>query len=291
MAYISRATKKMSGNLVDFAISIDGLIDAIAAGHAVTESMTDSKYLDALVDVAFEVADDEFNLEAEAYAKSTGKISHMYEWGTNGINKGRTNVRMPASNPNARLWHNFTVGTGLDRTLTFAFRPSLANVPKPTQQDTGMSQEVINKLRDHTFKWKAEVLEDGQEVTIAPKRVKFILIPAYKDERYWMRPSDVKRGYALFKYPIRSTPGEGKYYGAFEAFWYAYWLDHGDALIESGVTEMVIEDYQPEFRPKRTVKTLRPVGTISVRTEVAKKSTKIQAKVTKKARARKAAKQ
>lgn len=277
--------KRFANDGVTFSIGIDEVMDALAAGFAITESMKDPRYLDSIVDEAFEKADNEFNVEAAAMGQ-TGAISHMYEWGTQGINRGRSNARMNPMNPAARLWTNFTEGAGLDRTLWFAYRPSVTNVPKPTTAETGMSGEVIKKMRDHVFTWKAEVMEEGQDVTIAPRKAKFLLIPAYKENRPYMRPNDIKRGYQLLQNPVTVTPGASYFYGSFTAFWTEYWHNRGADILDETVSAQVLADYEPEFRKPRASNTLRPVGAYSVRTEIAARSKKIQKKVTMKAKAR-----
>lgn len=282
---ISNAQKKFASNGVSFYIAIDGVIEAIAAGFAVTDSMKDPRYTDAIVDEAFERADQVFNVGAEALGK-TGAIAHMYEWGTLGINKGRTNVRLQPSSPAARLWHNYTEGHGLERTLWLAYRPSVANIPKPTVGASGMSVEDISRLKDHVFRWKAEVMEEGQEVTIARKsRTKWLLIPAYEQNRQFMRKNDIKRGYMLTKGPLTVTPGR-KVQGNFREFWTGFWNEQGAEIVEEYIQDQILLDYEPEFRRARTTKTLRPVGTMTITSDIMKEKKKTQARVIKKARAR-----
>jgi hypothetical protein len=287
MARPSRAQKSFSNSGLDFKISIDEVLEALAAGYALTDSMKDKRYLDAIVDEAFELADESFNLQAAAYA-STGAIRHMYEWGTLGVNKGRSNVRLNPNNPAARLWTNFAEGAGLDRTLWFAYRPSVANVPKPTVASTGMSSETIAKMRDHVFRWKAEVMEEGQDVTIKPRKAKFLLIPAYEENRPYMRPNDIKRGYMLTKGPVTVNPGQSTAYGNFTAFWTTFWAGEGAEILNDSVNSQILSDYEPEFRKPRTNRSLRPVGTMDVKREIEAKSKKIQKKVRTKAHARRA---
>lgn len=288
-ARISNAQKKFANDGVTFAISMDEVLEMLAAGHALTESMKDPNYLDAVVDEAFEIADNTFNVHAAAYGAS-GAIKHMYEWGTVGINRGRSNVRMSPTNPNARLWNNFSEGKGLDRTVWFAYRPSVANVPKPTTGETGMSSEVIRKMRDHVFRWKAEVMEEGHDVTIAPRKAKFLLIPAYAENRPYMRPHDIKRGYALLQRPVTMSPGASKSYGNFTAFWTSFWHGEGAEILEDATNGMVLADFEPEFTKPRTTSTLRPVGAYKVKTEVEAKAKKIQRRVTRKAQIRRISK-
>jgi hypothetical protein len=288
-ARVSRANKVFSEDGVVFKIAIDNVIDFLAAGDSFTEVMKDPRYLDAIVDEAFEKADDRFNQGAAAFA-ATGAIAHMYEWGTQGVNKGRTNVRMDPMNPAARLWHNYCEGAGLNRTIWFAFRPSVANVPKPTVAETGMSSEVINQMNNHVFRWKARVMENGEEVTIARRSAKFLLIPATEENRPYMRNYDIKRGYALSKGPINTMPGYKVYAGNFTKFWMKYWQGLGYDIIEGSIEKQILSDYIPEFRTSRNAGTLRPVNTVHVAQEMKAESKNKKVKILKKANARRARK-
>lgn len=277
--------KRWASSGLDFKINIDPVMDAIAAGYVLTDFKKNRKYVDTIVDIAFEQADDEFKRQTDAYAMATGELRHMYEWGTIGINRGRTNVRQQPNAPNAKLWHTFTTGEGLDRMLAFVYKPSVANVPKPTVGQTGMASDVIASLRDHVFTWKAEVIEKAQMVTIRPRQAKFLLIPAYEENRPYMRPYDIKRGYMLTKGPIKARPG--LYSEAFTEYWVTYWQTRGRTILETSVQSQMLSDFQPEFRPKRGGKPL-PIGTFSVRSAIAKKETETRKRIEAKARLREA---
>lgn len=283
------AKKKYTGfrdQGIVFRVNFDPIIDGLAAGQALSESLEDKRYVDAIVDEAFDKADDVFNSYAAAYAL-TGAISHMYEWGTVGVNRGRSNLRLSPNHPSARLWQNFNEGAGLDRVLWYSFRPSVANVPKPTKAATGMSTDVINKMRDHVFWNKAMVMEEGHEVTISPKRAKWLLIPAYESNRPFMRPQDVKRGYMLTKGPITISENSNKFAGSFTAFWVNFWEGRGNEILTEDMYSQVQTDYKPEFRPRRNAGSLRPVGTVAIAPEVKSRAKKTKARVLRKAQARK----
>lgn len=287
MARVSRANKSFHDSGVSFSINMDSVIESMAGLDALIQSTKGRAYLDAIVDEAFEEADSNFNTAAEAYAKATGHISHMYEWGTIGINKGRTNSRLPASNPNARLWHTFTEGAGLNRTVWFAFKPSVAFSPKPTKQDTNMDPDIIAKMRDHVFRWKARVMETGEAVTINPKRAKFLLLPVYKKDRARVRPNDAKRGYTLSAGPIVAHPGYYTYGGEFFAFWNAFWQGEGIDMVDRRMLEVTMKDFSGPIGNPRTSASVRPIGTFLPTQEIKKKSKKIQAEALRKARSRK----
>ncbi len=288
MARVSMAKKQWASDGLTFAINIDEVIAALAAGKALAESVHDPRYIDAIVDEAFDEADDAFNLQAEAGGRA-GYFPHMYEWGTVGINTGRTNVRLPASSPSARLWQNWTEGKGLDRTVWLAYRPSVANVPKPTAQETGMDPAIISRMRDHVFRWKARVIEEGERVEIERKRAKFLLFPAYKAARPYMRNHDIKRGYSLHKGPINASPGYSSLSGNFKKFWFEFWETDGGSILETRTNQMILQDYEPELRKPRTTKTIRPVQSVNVLAEIEKKSKQVRMRSIAKAKARRSA--
>ncbi len=285
-ARASQAQKKFNDSGLTFAIDMEEILEVLATGDALEKSLKDKKYQDSLIDAAFEKTDERFNVEAAAMG-SAGTISHMFEWGTLGINRGRSNMRPNPLSASARLWHTFTEGSGFNRTLWYAYRPSLANVPKPTSRDTGMSSETIAKMKDHVFKWKAEVMEEGQQVTIKRKaNTKFLLIPATESNRLWMRPNDVKRGYTLSQGPITVRPGYNKFAGSFTKFFLTWWEIEGYAQLQENVDRMIASDYEPEFVKPRSSRSIRPVGSFDIRADIAKKSKKVQTRVASKAAAR-----
>jgi hypothetical protein len=151
-----------------------------------------------------------------------------------------------------------------------------------------MSTEVINEMGDHVFKRKAEILEQGEQVTIEPKKAKFLLIPAYESNREFMRPHDIKRGYMLSPGPITIDNANSKFYGNFTAFWTKYWFSEGEEILEAEVNRQVLSDYEPEFRTARNSGTLRPIMSVNVQSSIRANSKKKQAKVLRKAKARRA---
>jgi hypothetical protein len=265
-----------------------GVIELIAAGNAMTGSIKDKRYLDLVTDVAWGLADREFNREAAAYAAAGGGIKHMFEWGTLGINRGRSSMRPDPLSPNARLWETFATGHGLDRYMTFVFKPSVATVPKPTASETGMDPEVINQMRDQVFRWKAKVFELGETVTIAPKRSKFLLIPAYPQNRPYMRPNDVKRGYMLLQRPIQAQPGRNVA-GNFESYWFDFWEGRGGVMVDKSIQDQYEEDYMtPILLAERTSGKSKPLYATSIQGQILKRAKQIQNKARSNAALRKA---
>lgn len=268
---------------------LDPLFIALGATQALARSMDDKHYIDALLDVAFEEADEKFLMQADALALA-GSFPHMYEWGTIGVNPSKTNVRMRVNNPNARLWHTYNIGSGMDRTVGFVYRPSVANVPKPTTSKTGMSKDVIESMRDYQFTWKAEVIEEDQRVTIKPKR-RFLLIPNWNKQntvggKNGWRTNDVNRGYILLRNPVTASPGRSSY-GVFTETWTNFWMgEEAGQIIDDSLKEQVEKDFFPEVYSPRKSGTMRPIGTFNVRTEIEKNAQAVRKRTNAKARLR-----
>jgi hypothetical protein len=199
---------------------------------------------------------------------------------------------MLPSNPNAKLWSNYSVGSGLDRTIAFVYRPSVATVPKPTSAETGMSQDVIASLRPQYFTWKAEVMEESRAVTISPVEAKYLLLPATKENRErfdgW-RPNDLKRGYMLTNKTITSRPGYKTYYGNFTAFWDGFWLGEGAEIINKEIDTMIRADYFPEISKVRASGKMIPAKAWNVRGKIEENANATKRRVTAKRKMKAAA--
>lgn len=284
------SVKRRGPNHIGFRIDLSGLIDFLAAGEALGEAGMDKEYMDNVMSTAFENANDEFNLEAAAYG-ATGEIAHMFEWGTVGINQGRTNRRASPNSESSRLWEFHQEGYGLKRTLTFIFKPSTAFVPKPTVRDTGMDAETIAGLKDHVFEWKAEVMEEGTPVHIEPVEAKFLLIPAYPNRRQYFRPRDVKRGYMLSRGPVTTVPGI-HVHGNFSRFWIQFWEGRGAQIVDEQLEMFLRSDFVADIAKSNVhlSKATRPVQTVNVLAEVAAKKKQVKKKAQIKARGREASK-
>ena len=236
---------------VRMAVDMRELADFIGT----TEALLDSKnisYFDDVLEVALQEADQDFNLAAAATAAGGG-FRHMFEWGTIGINDERTNLRPRPDEERARLWKNVFVGSGGRRMLSFTFKPSVAYVPKPTRSKTGMSSDIISRLKSHTFVWKALVLESGSQVTIRPKadnQTKRLIIPYYPGGGPALFSNhDKKRGFTMTTGPHTHRPGRtSDLAGNFTKFWEAYWNGPGAATIERSMTKQISGDYAKQLR-------------------------------------------
>lgn len=280
-------------NSVRFIADFSPLIDSMAAFDAMAESLGKHDYMHDLIGTAYQEADNEFNVLAAA-AGATGSIAHMYEWGTQGINRGRSNMRPNPMSDAARLWVNkFTYAGAKGGVINFTFRQSLAIVPKPTMGATGMSKFVISQMSDHVFKWKSLVMEMGETVHIVPKNKERLMVPQYK--RKADAPEDltgnyskdsVKRGFIMTKGPIDATPGK-KVAGNFTAFWTNFWEEHGQRMMDESVERQVRADFQKAIEAQGRGPLRPPVK--SVKAAVKAESKKVQAEVKTKAKTRKRA--
>lgn len=224
-----------------------GTVDALA-------SLEDQEaYVDSVLNTAINEADEYFNELAAAAAMSGTNIKHMYEWGTVGINDGMTNSVQDPSSKRARLWSIIKTGYADKKVLSFQFEPSLAHVPKPTEE-TGMSTEDISRLKTHVFQWKALVLETGKAVTIARKQgTKRLLIPYYENSGSFFSEYDKRRGFALRLGPFTHSPGDtAGITGNFLTFWSQYWEGIGEEAVTASVGKQINADFNRAFVPKKT---------------------------------------
>lgn len=278
-------------NRVEFQADFSPLIDSMGYFDAMAESVKNPGYTHELMHVAHGVAQKEFNVMAAA-AGATGSIAHMYEWGTQGINKGRSNMRPNPMDPRARLWTEVFNPSGLGGTLTYTFRQSLAIVPKPTVAQTGMTPFVISQMSDHVFKWKALVMEMGETVHIVPKEAANLMVPQYKNKSD--APEDltghydekVKRGYIMTKGPITATPGR-RVAGNFTSFWTNFWESRGQQMMEESLESQILEDFEAGIEAQGRGQLRPPV--LSVKAAVKAKSKKVQTEAKAKAKARRLA--
>ena len=258
----------------------------IGAGLAMTDLVSDrSPYLDLTIDNAFDVANETFNLEAASVA-ATGatNIKHMFEWGTSGINRGKSNARPAPTSERARLWKTTIIGVGKSKKVQYVFKPSLATVPKPTNRDTGMSTDVIQSMRTHVFHSKAMVMETGLWVDISPKNAKFLLIP-YFEGATGFRPHDKKRGYILSHGPIQAQPGRNVK-GNFTQYWTQFWEGRGEEMMNKIVMEQIEADFVPEMMVN-SKEVPEPAMMNNIVAEVETERKRVAKKATSKAKARK----
>lgn len=250
---------------MQFFADFSGVEKALGAAWGALDALDDKEYQNDLIRTAFAEANDAFNLEAAAYAAAGGNIKHMFEWGTIGINRGRTNMRPSPTSDRARLWQPVIEGHGLRKQFDFTFRPSIAFVPKPTTGETGMSQDVISELRDHVFWNKAMVMESGMTVTIRTQEAQFLLFPFYKGNiPPHARSNDIARGYTLHPGPVTMRPG-ARTAGQFNAYWVQFWEGRGNDILNYSIQRQIDADFDTAIAMAHSNGTMRPAmpGTVT----------------------------
>lgn len=272
-------------------VDLREMAEFLGAALAVSDIDVNSEYVDNVLNVAIGEADDLFNQLAASAAMSGARISHMYEWGTIGINdRGETNMYQDPMDRRARLWTNIVTGRGGNKMLSIKFEKSVATVPKPDSETTGMSEDVIASLKDHVFVWKALVLESGQNVTIKRKPgTKKLLIPYYPQGDAMFSNYDKDRGFTLRNGPITHSPGEtGGNAGQFLKFWESYWGDGGagEETVSFHVNDQINRDFMPELKVSRKYG-FSPTSDSSLQRMIAAEKAKVTREINAAARTRK----
>lgn len=165
------------------------------------------------------------------------RFHHVYEWGQVG-------------DPTAKLWDDKLIGGGATRTATFSWRASKQTVPvRPDFKEVGVKQI-------HVFVWKASVMEYGKNITIKPKRGKFLA--------YFTGPTNPSNKYQrqVTQNPIHVTnPGGIMTKGSFTREYVSWWGGSGAdgvfnstirRILEEDLGKMPIESATKPFRRART---------------------------------------
>lgn len=212
----------------------------IGLGFALEQLGRQSNYVTNLIHGAFPEVRDEFNREVVAFAMATGGLSHMFEWGTLGINRGRSNMRPRADTEQARLWTmQFNPGRKVS-TIDYDFKTSVAQVPLPTTAETGIPQSVIKRLKRHVFFDKARILEMGIPVEIEPKEdneTKLLFVP-----NLWRGA----KGYQMYnKHTFPNVSENTK--GTFSIYYKSYWEGRGSEYIQEIIEKNFAMDLKKEL--------------------------------------------
>lgn len=225
--------------MINFMVDLDALAEIAGTYDGLNKSFSNSLYVDGMANAAHDDASREFDLTAAASA-GAGYLTHMYEYGVQGITKGTGRFSDPTS-PAARLWvHNLT-GRGGAYDVNFTFRPATQENPRPSTGGTGVPSKYIRYIsrRKYVFRNKAMVMETGQEVSIRPKRGSLLFVPFYGD------PGPRGTGYMMWNAdtlgPINVQPGRTTT-GTFTAFWENWWRTAGIKSINSYIAEAVSID-------------------------------------------------
>lgn len=238
---------------VDFKVDFKAVSEFIGEGEAWVALSKDKRYLDMVMNNAFQEANDRLNVQAAAAAASgAANIRHMFEWGTLGINSGRTNRRARPTSESARLWMTTFTGRGSKKDIDFHYKLSTAKVPLPNKSRTGISIAGSKLKQNHVFKWKAKIMESGVSVSISNKgKKKFLVFPSSRGKGFVFVPRA--------KQPVTTVPGRASA-GQFHAFFTDYWNSEGHQIMENRFTE-AFEELVVKEMSTNTEGPLVPAGT------------------------------
>lgn len=170
------------------------------------------KYTHAVMSNAFT---DYMSVVAPAQAS---RFHHVYEWGQ-------------AGDPTAKLWDDNLLGGGATRTATFQWRASKQTVPVRSD----FKEKGVKQI--HVFVWKAPVMEYGKNITIEPKRGKFL--------SYFTGPTNPQGKYTMqvTQNPITVTdPGGALVKGSFTREYVSWWGGTGAQGVFESIIRRVLEE-------------------------------------------------
>lgn len=228
---------------IDYEVDFGELAGVIGTVKGVAKVLNDQKYMDRALTHAWKRAKTAFDNDAAAYAVATGTIPHMFEWGTQGVNKGRTNRRMPPTSPEAKLWKHELSGYGRTKEASFVFQPSVVPVPPPTTAKTGVPRAELDKLTGgpYIFAAKAAIMEAGTAVTIRPREGDKLFVPFGQEGP--RGESSRGRNFVFTKSPVHVIPGK-TIAGNFSKFWLLWWSTEGSKIVTEQIQNRV--DYEVE---------------------------------------------
>lgn len=223
---------------IDLQADWGALAEVIGTVKGAAKVLDDNKFMDLLITRAHAKAAIQFDGDAAAYATATGTLGHMYEWGTAGINTGRTTRRMDPLSSGAKLWRHQLTGFGSTKEASFNFQPSVVPIPTPTVKATGVPRATLQLLKGgpYIFAAKASIMESGTTVTIRPRGNNMLFLPFGPDGP--RNPKYAGKTYIWVKGPIYSQPGK-TYAGNFSKFWLTWWNMEGDRIMSESVEESV----------------------------------------------------
>jgi len=204
-------------------------------------------------------------------------LGHMWEFGTRGITRG--NSKFTPMNPKARLWETVMTGTGVNKTIGFTFKPATSFNPPQTEEETGVAQSVLDRLKSNTgeykyrFPNKAFVYESGTDVKIFPQRAKLLFIPT-KTEGLPTGSYSRRWGYAWAKSHTYSPGDFAGATGAFTGMFGAYWAGKGATAMFDFMADRVETDLIEVDGTIRSGKRMTPVQTQNLQAAVKRGETK-----------------
>jgi hypothetical protein len=247
--------------------NLESVGDLVGSLKGIGDGIEEDDYIEGLIKQAHGKATNVFNVAAAATA-STGRMAHVYEYGTHGITPGQPKFADPTS-PAARLWVHWVKGSGGNQNIGYSFRPALNRNPQPTVASTGVSSKYLAKLskRKYVFWNRAFVMETGQTVSIKAKNGDFLFVPFGNTTP--TNPANT-RGFVMWNSTklgaITARPGQ-KTKGEFTKFWMAWWATAGNEIIENDMrvnVTMDIEKAVAEAAKRAAAEKVKPVQAANI---------------------------
>lgn len=242
----------MAKGVVDIQGDFSQMAEFLGSAEGWSSAVDSPYYIVDLLRAAHGHATLAFDKETAIVAMSTRdtnrSISHMYEWGTAGINEG--DVRLSPNRREARLWIHKLGGAGANRSIDFIFKPSIANVPLPE----GDWDDLQSPKKRYTFKARPWITEFGVPVVIRPKAGSSgLFIPITDGVSTSSFAGDKQRrevdGFAFTPYAV-TIPGS-KNAGNFSMHWAGWWNTEGSAIIDTTAREIVSGDMAATIKTGR----------------------------------------
>lgn len=171
---------------------------------------------------------------------------HLFEPGMLGVN-----------NKSAKLWLHVSKGVGRERVSSFIFRDSIVPLEPPTAENTGLPEEVVEKLNKkvYVFEKRAMIEEAGLETVLRPN-------PAYAPPATKLVvPANTTKGFYFAQvFTLKRTRSPMK--GSFVGFWTMWWAGRAPAV------------YETEIKPNLSDKIYRAMLKAGVKASRTKMATK-----------------
>lgn len=260
-----------AANSITYMVDLEQVATTIGAIELAATYADTDRYIARLINAAHSKAARAFDAEAISKAMTTQTLNHMFEWGTAGINNGKTTRRMRPDSPEAKLWHHTITGAGRDKAVGFIFDASKVPVPQPTTTKTGISQEYLSKVKGkHIFWNKAAIMESGTPVKIKPKNGGKLFIPLNGYDSPSLRPIDKARGFIMTRKSVTVVPG-GRHAGTFNALWERFWEGTGQVIMQADMEEgLQAHLEQVKLKAEHTSPRMAPASSNQVSKAVAK---------------------
>lgn len=247
--------------------NLESVGDLVGSLKGISEGLSEDSYIESVILQAHGKATNAFDLAAAATA-STGRMTHVFEFGTAGITEGNVKFADPTS-PAARLWVHTISGRGGNQDIGYSFRPALNRNPQPTTRTTGVPSKYLKKLsrRKYIFWNKAFVMETGAPVEIRAKNGNFLFVPFNKEAP---RNPMNRKGFVMWNSnslgPISAVPGKTTK-GEFTSFWMGWWASAGENIVEKDMRASISADIEKavaDATKKAAATVVKPVQTADI---------------------------